>query len=142
MFEPKYKSTGTRQYKRLLADYLIKYRMAGGENREFQVSNIKDISAGGVRFWTEDPLPEGALLLVEVLPPPLGRVLRALARVVRVRQGGKGDVYYNALRFVEISEDDQNALNYFIERVAAERGGRALVPDPDVVERRVPGPRF
>ena len=134
MFEKKYPST--RQYKRLLADYLIRYRMAGGENREFLVSNIKDISAGGVRFWSEDPLPEGALILIEVLPPPIGRVIRALARVVRVRPAEKKDVYYNAVRFVEISEEDQNALNYFIERIAAERGTRSIVPDPTVVYRK------
>ena len=93
---------------------------------------------GGVRFWTEDPLPEDALLLVEVLPPPLNRVIRALARVVRVRQAEKSLVYYNAVRFVEIAEEDQSALNYFIERIAADRGARALVPDYPTVQRRVP----
>ncbi len=131
-----YKTANTRQHKRLLADYLIKYRIAGAEGEEFLLSNIKDISASGLRFWTEEPLLEGALLLVEVLPPPINRVVRALARVVRVRRAEKGEVYYNAVQFVEISGEDQNALNYFIERIAAERGARALVPDYSVVSRR------
>ena len=135
-----YQISNTRQYKRLLADYLIKYRVAGAANQDFSVSNIKDISAGGVRFWTEEPLREGSLVMVEVLPPPLGRVIRALARVVRARPAEKAPVYYNSVQFMEISEDDQTALNYFIERIASERGARSLVPDYPTVRRRVPRP--
>lgn len=136
MFEKQSKTSNVRQHKRLLADYLIKYRLAGSESQEFLVSNIKDISATGLRFWTEEPLLEGSLLMVEVLPPPLGRVIRALARVVRARLAEKSLVYYNAVRFVEISEEDQNALNYFIERIASEPGARALVPDDSAIRHR------
>ena len=131
------KQTGnTRKYKRLLADYLIKYRIAGAEDQDFLVSNIKDISATGARFWAETPFQEGVPLAVEVMVPPVGRAIKALARVERVRPAGNGNVYYVAVQFVEISENDQSALNYFIERLASERGARVLVPDPTSVTRR------
>ena len=136
MFGKKYQSENTRQYKRLFADYLIKYRMAGVQNEEPLVANIKDISAGGMRFWTEEALPQGALVFVEVMVPPLQRIIRAAARVVRVRPAEKRDVYYAAVRFVEISEEDQNAINFFIERIALQPGARAIVPDQPVVSRR------
>ena len=137
MFEKKYKINNTRRHKRLYVDYLIKYRIARSKDQEFLFSNLKDISAGGVKFWTESPLSEGTLLMVEVLVIPIDRVIRGLARVVRVRKTKKSPVYYDALQFMEISAEDQKVLNSFIERIAAESGGRLLVPEPPVVSRRI-----
>lgn len=137
MIEKKYTIANTRRHKRLLAGYLVKYRMARSASPEFLLSNLKDISAGGVKFWSAKPLMEGDLFWVEVLAQPIDRVIRGLARVVRVRLAKKNFVYYNALQFLEIASADQNALNSFIDRVAAESGGRELVPEPSVIRRRV-----
>lgn len=136
MAKNKYIINNTRRYKRLFADYLIKYRPSHTESGAFLVANLKDISAGGVKFWNDIPLPEGALFWVEVLTMPIDRVIRGLARVVRVHQAKNRLVYYNALQFLEIPSEDQNALNSFIDRVAAESGGKALVPEPDTFRRR------
>ena len=136
MFEKTYRSMNTRQHKRLLADYLMKFRPAGANDQEFQVSNLKDISAGGVRFWAEFPILEGTLISVEVLIPAIDRIIRVPARVVRSRRSENAPVYYVAARFMEISDQDSQAIDSFIERIASERSVRNLVPDAPVVTRR------
>ena len=92
MFEKKYNAENSRQFKRLTADYLVKYKPAGsGAESEDFVSNLKDISAGGIRFWTEYFFEEETLLEVSICIPPIDRVLHALARVIRIRKPQKGD---------------------------------------------------
>ncbi len=137
MAKNQYIINNTRRYKRLFADYLIKYRPANtGGDPKFMVANLKDISAGGAKFWNDIPLAEGTLFWVEVLAMPINRVVRGLARVVRVHRAKNRLVYYNALQFMEIPVEDQNALNSFIDRMAEESGGKALVPEPAMFRRQ------
>ncbi len=138
MFEKKYKVENQRKHKRLAVDYLLKYRSAGSETEDF-VSNLKDISAGGLRFWSERFLPEETLLNVSTWIPPIDRVFHALARVVRIRES-KGNLFYIAVSFVEVSYEDQNALNQFIEHLSSLRGARSLVHDPQKVTRKAFNP--
>ncbi len=119
----------TRRFKRIHADYLIKYQAAGSKG-EPVVANIKDLSAGGVKFWTNQFLAEGALLKIGFLVPPLGFEVEALARVARVRPAKKDSVFYVALRFIEIPEGVKNGINDFIERLAALPGTERLVDRP------------
>lgn len=129
-----YKTRNERKYKRLKADYLVKHRPAS-ESGEFAVSNIKDVSAGGVRFWTEHLYEEGTLLQVSLLVPPIDKALQILGRAVRVRKGRWNSLYYVGVGFLEIPKDDQEFLNAFIERLARISEARPIVDHADVVER-------
>ena len=122
-----YKAQNSRRFKRMRADYLVKYQVAGTEGRDPIVSNIKDLSAGGVKFWADQFIPEGTLVKVGFLVPPLDLNVEALGRVVRVRQAKESGVFYSAIRFIEIPDAAKNAINEFIEYLATQSDARRLV---------------
>jgi c-di-GMP-binding flagellar brake protein YcgR len=135
MFSRKqYKAQNSRRFKRMRADYLLKYQVAGVEG-EPHVSNIKDLGAGGTKFWTDQFMAEGTLVKVSFLVPPLELNVEALGRVVRVRQARESGVFYIAVRFIEIPDSSKAAINEFIEYIASQPDARGVVEDAPVVKR-------
>ncbi len=130
----KYKMKNTRQFKRLLVPYLVKFKVAGSQD-DFSISNLKDISAGGAKFWTENPLSEETLLNVQLCIPPIDSEFETIARVVRVRQVQDSGIFYIAIRFLEIPEPAQKALNDFIEEVSENREASRYVDHKPIVQR-------
>lgn len=117
---PVYKAENTRRFKRVQAHSLVKFQSAekwGGA--EPYISNVKDISGGGLRFWSAAFFPEGTLLRISAWIPSLQKPLDALARVVRARGAKTADSYYLSIRFIEVDQEIQSALNDFIENLAA-----------------------
>jgi len=133
-FKKKYKSANTRQFKRLRVDYLVKCEVVGSIEEPI-LSNLKDISSGGLRFWTGKPLEEGNLVRITCFLPPLDRQIESLARVVRVRRAIHAPIYYVGISFIELTKEDQADINRFIEDVADNRRTRSYVDHKDVVER-------
>ncbi len=136
MFKATYNAVNSRRYKRLKADYLIKFQLPGRDG-EPMVSNIKDISAGGVKFWTDQVLPEDGLIQLSVLLPPLDRELKALGRIVRVRPAKDLPLEYVAVNFLELNLDAQAALNDFIEYTATLPVAKDLIDLHQFVRRTV-----
>ena len=134
MFSKKYEMDNTRKFKRLHADYLVKFQPVTGSD-EAAISNLKDISAGGVRFWTDKWIPEASLLRLSIFVPPIQTTLEVLGRVLRVRRALRADVYYLAVGFIEISRDQQHLLNEFIEELSKTREGSMLVKHASRVKR-------
>ncbi len=132
----KYKASNSRRFKRLRVPYLIKFEDAQQHTQnEPYISNLKDISAGGVRFWSEHFFPEDALVRVSIWFPPIEETVTALGRVVRVRRSPNAPVYYLSVRFVEIEAQVQEALNDFIEDLSDDREMRRFVDDSHRVNR-------
>lgn len=130
-----YKTQNTRKFKRVQAHSLVKYHNAekwGGA--EPYLANIKDISAGGLHFWSGVFFPQGALLRISAWIPALQKPLDALARVVRVHGVKAGDSYYLSIRFIEVDQEIQSALNDFIENLAANPKTRRFI---DIPERKI-----
>ncbi len=135
-----YRTPNSRRHKRLQAHSLVKFQTAESYGQaEPLISNVKDISAGGMRFWSEKYFAEGTLLRVSVWMPALERPFDALARVVRVRPAFQSGVYYLGLRFIEINREMQSSLNDFIEALASNRKTRRYIDDFKVVTRQTAG---
>ncbi len=113
MQNPRYKVLNSRRHERLDASYLIKYQKVNHFDG-IHVTNIKDISAGGVRFWTEESVESGELLQMKVLLPPIGRVLHVLGKVRRVHYVEKSGIYYVGVSFYQMKAEDQQALDNFV----------------------------
>ncbi len=137
MNTPQYKVFNSRQHKRLRVNYLLKYTILKTGEGPF-VSNVKDLSAGGVRFWTDQPLAEGSFLQLNILIPPMGRVLETLARVQRVRFVSKTGVYYIGTGFAELRSEDRNALDQFIEELLELETNKPRSNSVQVVSRFTP----
>ena len=126
----KYTADNTRKFKRVQAHSLVKFQTAEqwGTVEPF-LSNIKDLSAGGLSFWSEVFFPEGTLLRVSAWIPALEKPVDALARVLRVRAAKSAGSYYLSVRFIEADQDIRNALNSFIEDLAANPKTRRFSDD-------------
>ena len=133
MFAKKYKAFNERRHKRLRAVYLVKYEV--GVGKEPRITNVKDISGGGLQFSTTEELRPSSTIKVNVLIPQLNRVLEALAQVLRVRRAKNGITYSVGVSFLEMSKGDQLALNRFIEDIANDRQTQLVINHADVVVR-------
>ena len=132
-----YKTQNARRFKRLRAEYLVKYELVENSNEEPVTTNIKDISAGGARFLTDQFIFEGTNLKVRICIPPIDKVLEARAKVVRVRRARPGELYYVGVEFVELSHEIREALNGFVEYLLGDSKTRAVVDHRDFVVREL-----
>jgi len=131
----KYSAKNARQFKRLKAFYLVKYQVSGKGDAP-RLTNVRDISAGGVKFLTEESLPEDASIKLSILVPTLQRTLEAKAKILRVSRGKEGITYSVAVKFTDISGEDKLALNQFVEDIARDKDARVSIDHADVVVRQ------
>lgn len=135
----KYKVQNTRRYKRMRAGgYLVKYNVAGTQEQPV-VTHLKDLSAGGLKFWTERYLAEGTLLNVSFLVPALDLTVNALGRVVRVRPAKNLPISYVAVNFIELPNDAKKAVDAFVEDLSRLPQGSQLVAGGSVIKRTIIG---
>ncbi len=130
----KIKARNARRFKRFRADFLVKYHV--DKKGEAHVTNARDISAGGVRFWTDREIPESSVVSVSIFVPPLGRVVEALAQVRRVTRIKRGLTFSVAVSFLDLKQEDREALSQFAEHLSKEQGAELLVDHADIVVRR------
>lgn len=134
LFRKKHKIPNTRRFKRIHFAYLVKYQINGkGEPR---ITNARDISAGGMRFWATEQIPNNAVLKVSIFLPPLNRSVEALARVLRTRKSKEGVITYVAVNFLDLKEEDREALSEFAETLSKDQDARLLIDHADVVIRK------
>lgn len=86
---------------------------AGFKPEQFSVS--KNISAGGVLFFSNEPLPVSAILELKMELPDGEGSIDCLARVVRVEEAGQEHLYNIAVCFLDITGAQRGRLNKFIE---------------------------
>lgn len=133
LFRRKARGSDARQYKRVRLTYLVKYQMGG--KGDPHIANIWDLSAGGVRFWTADRIPDSSILNLSVHLPPLGRSVDAVAQVLRVRRARRKLFYYVAVRFLDLSREDRDAINQFAEELSEDKEASFLIDHARVVVR-------
>ena len=120
-----------RKNKRLRAAFLVKYE-TGRSGEPPRITNIRDISAGGIRFMTRDILPESSVIKVKVMAPPDGRVFEADARILRVRRANRNFIYSVAVHFENISVSDRESLDRFIEDAASHADTRICIDQAQI----------
>jgi hypothetical protein len=120
---PKKKSQNARRFKRLQANYLIKFLIPGVDadpKDPYFLTHIKDIGAGGVKFWSERFIPEGTVLQVKILVPPLKEPLETNVEVMRIRTAKTDGIFYIGTSFIDLDDEQQRKLNDLIESMSQE----------------------
>lgn len=133
----KYRIFNARKFKRLKVNYLIKYQDVNSLGAPL-VSNIKDLSAGGVRFYSNQETAQGTYLRLSILIPPMEMTFQALGRVMRVHRAPKLPIYYISVAFLELKSEEQDVLNRFIEDMFTRT---SFNKHPDIVTRTTPAAR-
>ena len=134
LFGGKITTTDQRRFKRMRLSYLVKYQVNG--KGEPQITNARDISAGGIKFWTKERIPDSSLLKVSIFLPPLDRAVEALAQVLRIRRNKDKFIYYVAVSFLDIREEDRQEIAAFAEALSKDQTGRFLIDHANIIVRR------
>lgn len=126
--------TNERRTKRMKADYLMSY---SDEAKEPSFTNIRDISAGGLKFVSYEFIPEGTVLTTALYVPPIDRMIACRSRVIRVHRLARvvPDLFLVCVAFQDLDETVQKKLNEYISRISFERGARAIVDHRDAGSR-------
>src|SRR3989344_5056082 len=122
MFEKKKKDGAERrQFPRLPARNLIKIQRAGGKEIE-KLSNIFDLSEGGLRIVCHDKLPIGTELDVQVSVPEKQTVLEIKGKIVWMREmkNQKG-AFFAGVAFTNIKAGDRAMIQNMI-RIRLDNG--------------------
>lgn len=111
-----------RSYQRLNSKVNLRYKVfkSQGEllRRGFtpeQLSVTKDISAGGLLFFSNEVLPIGSILELNLELPNGGESIECLARVVRVEEIEEEKNYHIAVCFLDITGAQRARLNRYVE---------------------------
>lgn len=98
-----------RVFTRLKTHHLIKYRVLS--SREKTLSFVRNISAGGVLFYSEEELPLDSTLEMKINIPPNTEPVNVIAKVVRSHPLKKVGGYEVGVEFVHIEEEDRELIN-------------------------------
>ncbi len=110
-----------RAYRRLDSKVNLRYKVFKSPQdllkRGFspeQLSVTKNISAGGLLFFSDEPLGIGSILELKIELPNGEEPIECLVRVVRIEQAEEKN-YYLAVCFLDITGAERTRLNRFIE---------------------------
>jgi c-di-GMP-binding flagellar brake protein YcgR len=112
---------------------MLKYQ-TGLSGQMPQLTNVKDISAGGLRFLTKVPIDEGATVRLAILIPSFEKPIESEARVVRVEcvQKGREELYSISVKFDKIESAECKALDEFIHELTKENKKSFFVDLPQL----------
>jgi hypothetical protein len=98
-----------RKHPRLARQFMVRYSLAGSSGQD-DVSQVKDISLGGICLTTYKAFEKGAKLLLKIKLP--GAEIMPTARVLDSRRLGTGTLVFcnTRLEFAEIKEADKQVL--------------------------------
>ncbi|HLD69672.1 MAG TPA: PilZ domain-containing protein [Candidatus Omnitrophota bacterium] len=129
-------SKNTRKHRRIKSCLLIKYQ-SGTKSGQEQLTNVHDISAGGLRFQTSLPLENGASIRLAVLIPSFEKPIEAEAKVVWVGRGKRKNMPYSvAVEFTKIPEDAKEGLESFIQNLVKEKKSPLFIDLPQFSIRK------
>lgn len=114
------KIPNARRHKRCRVNFLVKYQLDG--KGEARITNVRDLGAGGIRFWADEKLAPHSILKVSICFPPLNRTVEAVAQVLRTQRLKKGNLSYSAaVGFLDLKREDRTALETFTENLSQNR---------------------
>ncbi len=105
-----------RRYPRLKYTNAIQYRDVFKPRPLLFGCVSRDLSAGGLRVTASRTLPKDARLVVLLSLPDSFRQVRAISRVIWQSQLPRGTAYEYGLQFIEITDEDRNAIADYVER--------------------------
>jgi c-di-GMP-binding flagellar brake protein YcgR len=96
-----------RQFKRLSAYHLVKYRLSSGSTQTSAaiIVGAKDIGAGGLCIETKENIPVDSILELTVNFPPNVEPLRAKAKVKWVKKLKSIQTFLVGLEFIDINDN-------------------------------------
>ena len=104
-----------RQFERLKRKFVVSYHSLDEPKSSFDISQIKDISLGGMRFVTSRGYAPEAKLAIELQTPFIRERLTLEAKVLESKEVVKDLIYDTRVIFPQLGEDAKHYLTKTIE---------------------------
>ena len=99
-----------RQFPRIKKNYIIRFSEKNNPSLKFDVSQIENISRGGICFASTIPFKSGTELAVELRTPYITDTVYLEGHVLESREKIKGLIYHNRFQFHEITPLAESVL--------------------------------
>ncbi|MDP2922579.1 MAG: PilZ domain-containing protein [Candidatus Omnitrophota bacterium] len=102
-----------RKFQRLPVHHLLKYRVVGKENMQGVLSFVRNISAGGVLFHSQEAIPKDSVIELEVAInfPSSSEPLKVIAKILRSQPLRKIGGYDVAIEFINVDAATRDFIN-------------------------------
>ena len=110
-----------RKYVRVYRNFILLYRLKGQENITHEMSQVNNISRGGINFSSTILLAKGCQLRVELKTPFLNDKIDLEGVVLETREKIPNLIYEVRLEFQNISDQAGQVLAK-IEQYASQQG--------------------
>lgn len=108
-----------RQFPRINARLPLQFKDIQRPIETYSGSLTRDISAGGVRFLSNEFLSIFTRLLIEASIPSFSRPVKAISKVAWIRKIPSGNQYDVGVKFMDMTEEDKKHLASFIAKSPA-----------------------
>ncbi|MFZ5799854.1 MAG: PilZ domain-containing protein, partial [Candidatus Omnitrophota bacterium] len=118
--------TERRQHERLKRKFVVAYHVESDPATTFDISQIKDISLGGMRFVTSCGYPPETSLIVELQTPFIRDKILMKAKVLESKEIIADMIYDTRVIFTELDEEARHyvakAIEVFLKRDKEKEG--------------------
>lgn len=109
-----------RKYPRIPGHFVVSYRVMEKQEK-MEISQTKDLSAGGMRITTDNKFEPGTELILEVRLPVSSELIKLVGTVIDSREVSKNWVYDTRIKFVAIGESRHSkiisdTINYYLKK--------------------------
>lgn len=106
-----------RQFLRLMAHHLLKYKLVNEGGRGGVLSFVRNISAGGVLFHSSEYIKPGSILELTINFPPSAESIKIMAKTLRARGLKTIGGFDIAVQFLNLDEATKKFININVEKV-------------------------
>ncbi|NTV29383.1 MAG: PilZ domain-containing protein [Candidatus Omnitrophica bacterium] len=99
-----------RKYPRIRKNYIIRFTEKANPALKYEVSQIENISRGGICFTSTVPFKQGTTLSVELRTPYIADTIYLEGYVLESHEKVKGLIYHNRFQFHEVTPLAVNVL--------------------------------
>lgn len=118
-----------RKFARLKSYCLVRYnRVDDQSNPSGKMTNVKNISEGGLMLTSYEPLPVSSTIKVCINLPGREKPLETFAKVMRcVKVSDEESVYHVGISFLDIADADRKEISQHVEMAMQDRRMKGLV---------------
>ena len=99
-----------RQFVRIKKNYIIRFCAKNNPALKFEVSQVENVSKGGLCFTSTIKFTEGDDLAIELRTPYVADTIYLEGNILHIQETVKGLLYSNRLRFHDVSPESADVL--------------------------------
>ena len=104
-----------RQYKRVNKNFILNYIEKAHPEKRYEITQLKNISMGGLCFVTSHEFPAGTILGIELKTPYLSDTTYLEGEILESHEKVKNTIYETRLQFSSLSSEAEFLLSKIIE---------------------------